>query len=50
MQKFLTWAGVAFVVFFVAARPQSAAEIVRTIGSTVVDIGQGFMDFVSSLV
>jgi len=50
LKKFLTWALVAFLVFFVAYRPQNAAAVFRSLGNGVVDIAQGFGDFFSSLV
>ena len=49
LKKLLTWSGVAFLVFFVAYRPDTAAQIVQELGSGVVAIGQGFMDFVGNL-
>jgi len=50
LKKILVWGGVAFVVFFVAFRPGAAADVVKTLGSTAVDIFQGVGDFFSSLV
>jgi hypothetical protein len=50
LKKVLTWGGIAFLVFFVAFKPGSAAEVVKTLGSTAVDIFQGVGDFFSSLV
>jgi hypothetical protein len=50
VKKVLTWASVAFLVFFVAYRPASAAQVVKSIGSGIVDIGAGFGDFFTRLV
>lgn len=50
MKKILTWAGIAFVIFFVAFRPTAAADVVKTLGGTAMDILTGVGDFFSSLV
>ncbi|CAM3355514.1 hypothetical protein [Stackebrandtia soli] len=50
MKKVLTWAGVAFLVFFVAFSPNSASNVVQTIAGSIGDIGKGFATFISSLV
>jgi len=50
VKKILTWGGVAFLIFFVAFKPNAAAEVVKTLGNTLVDIGNGVGDFFSSLV
>lgn len=50
MKKILTWAAVAFLVFFVAFRPDSAGNVVTTIAGTIGDIGSGFASFISNLV
>ena len=50
VKKVLTWCVVAFLVFFVAYRPENAAAVFKSLGSGVVDIAQGFGDFFSSLV
>ena len=50
VKKILVWALVAFLIFFVAFRPDSAAAVVKSLGSTVMDVAQGFGDFFSSLV
>lgn len=49
-KKFLTWGGIAFLLFFIAFRPEAAADVFKSLGSTLADIGEGFGDFVSSLV
>jgi hypothetical protein len=49
VKKVLTWGGIAFLIFFVAYRPQSAAEVVKSIGGALMDIAGGFGDFFASL-
>jgi hypothetical protein len=50
VKKILVWGGLAFLIFFVAFRPDAAATVVKSMGGTVMDIAQGVGDFVSSLV
>jgi hypothetical protein len=50
LKKVLTWGGVAFLVFFIAYRPTSAAGVVKSLGSGLVAIATGIGDFFSSLV
>lgn len=50
LKKVLTWGGIAFLIFFVAFKPGSAAEVVKTLGNTAVDILSGMGDFFASLV
>ncbi|MGC4804563.1 hypothetical protein [Micromonospora sp. DT233] len=50
VKKVLTWAGIAFLIFFVAYRPSSAADVFKSIGGGIMDIAQGFGDFFTSLV
>jgi hypothetical protein len=49
-KKVLTWGGIAFLVFFMASRPASAADVFRTIGQGIVDVAGGFSDFFTNLV
>ncbi len=51
VKKILTWLGIAFfLIFFVAFRPNSAADVFQSLGSTIGDIAQGFSEFFTSLV
>ena len=50
VKKILTWSLVAFLIFFIAYRPQSAAAVVKSLGSGIMDIASGFGDFFSNLV
>jgi len=50
VRKVLRWGGIGVVIFFVAYRPQSAGQVVKSIGGGIVGVAQGFGDFFSSLV
>lgn len=50
VKKVLTWAGVAFLIFFIAMRPNSAADVFKSLGGGIMDIAQGFGDFFTNLV
>ncbi|HEX6499629.1 MAG TPA: hypothetical protein VF054_11440 [Micromonosporaceae bacterium] len=50
VKKILTWGGIAFLIFFVAYRPQNAASVVKSIGSGLIDVASGFGDFFANLV
>lgn len=49
LKKVLRWGGLAFLVFFVAYRPHSAANVVQSLGSGLVGIANGFGDFFAQL-
>jgi hypothetical protein len=48
-KKILRWGGLAFLIFFIAYRPQSAANVVTTLGGSLLDIARGFGDFVAQV-
>ncbi|MFS8480260.1 MAG: hypothetical protein FWJ93_15115 [Micromonosporaceae bacterium] len=50
VKKLLIWGLVVFVIFFIAYRPDAAANVFRSLGAVVVDIAQGMGDFFTSLV
>ncbi|GAA2521092.1 hypothetical protein [Pilimelia columellifera] len=50
VKKVLTWGGLAFLLFFVAFRPESAAEVFKSIGAAIGDIAQGLGEFFTNLV
>lgn len=50
VKKVFTWGGVAFLIFFVAYRPESAANVFRTLGGSIVDVAGGFSEFFANLV
>lgn len=49
VKKILMWAVVAFLIFFIAFQPDSAADVAKTLGSALLDIAQGFGNFFTSL-
>jgi hypothetical protein len=50
VKKVLTWAGLAFLIFFIAYRPNSAADVFKSLGGGIMDMAQGFGDFFTNLV
>lgn len=50
LKKWFVWGMIAFVVFFVAFKPSSAAGAVKTLGQAAIDIFEGVGGFFSSLV
>jgi hypothetical protein len=48
-KKIVKWGGIALLVFFVASRPQSAAGIVHSIGSTLMNAASGLGDFFATV-
>ncbi|HEV7899609.1 MAG TPA: hypothetical protein VGP31_17385 [Planosporangium sp.] len=44
-KKVVTWAVIAFLVFFVAFHPDTAAQVTRSLGGLVINLGKGFGDF-----
>ena len=50
VKKVLTWGGLAFLLFFIAFRPDSAAQVFKSIGGGIMAIAQGLGDFFTSLV
>lgn len=50
VKKILTWAFVAFLIFFMAFRPDAAADMFRSIGVALMAIFQGFGDFFTGMV
>lgn len=50
LKKVLMYGGLAFVIFFVATRPQNAAQVLKSIGGGLKDIAVSFGDFFASLV
>jgi len=49
LKKVLTWSGIALLVWFIVSQPQSAASVVRSMGTGLQDIAEGFGTFVSNL-
>ncbi|GIF64870.1 hypothetical protein Ais01nite_29050 [Asanoa ishikariensis] len=50
LKKILTWGGIAFLVFFIAFRPNESADVFKNIGGGIMDVAEGFGDFFTSLV
>lgn len=50
VKKILTWGSIAFLIFFIAYRPESAAQVAKSIGSGLADLADGFTNFFTSLV
>lgn len=49
LKKVLTWCFVAFLIFFMAFRPQGAADMFRALGGGLMAVFQGFGDFLTGL-
>ena len=50
LKKILTWGGISFMVMFLAFRPGAAVDVVRTLGQTLIDVGNGIGDFFNRIV
>lgn len=50
VKKILLWGGIAFLILFIAYNPPEAAVAVRALGRGLVNMAQGFGDFVSLLI
>lgn len=50
LKKILTWGGIAFLIFFIAFRPNEAADAFKNIGGGIMDVAEGFGDFFAALV
>ena len=50
IKKVLTWLGIAFLIFFIAFNPNSAADVFSSLGGTIADIARGFGTFFTKLV
>lgn len=50
LKRVLVYAGITFIVFFVAFKPAAAGSAVKKLGETFVDILQGIGDFFSGIV
>jgi hypothetical protein len=50
LKKVLTWALVIFLIYFVISQPTAAANMTKSIGTWLVDMGRGFGDFMQKVV
>lgn len=49
LKKLLVWGSVAFLIYFLAFRPQGAAQMCKAIGVALLAIAAGLGDFLTSL-
>lgn len=49
LKKILTWGFVGFLVFFMAFRPDGAAQMFKGIGGGLMSVFQGLGDFMTGL-
>jgi hypothetical protein len=49
VKKVLLWGSVAFLIYFVAFRPEGAARMCRAIGAGLMAMAQGIGDFLTGL-
>ncbi|MEH1102243.1 MULTISPECIES: hypothetical protein [Micromonospora] len=49
VKKLLIWGSVAFLIYFMAFRPEGAAEMFKAIGAGLMAMAQGLGDFLTSL-
>ena len=50
VKKAVTWSFVAFLIFFIAYRPNEAANVFTSLGHGILDIASGFGDFFTNLI
>jgi hypothetical protein len=50
VKKVLVWGGLAFILFYIAFAPGTAAGVFKALGGGIMDIAQGLGDFFKSLV
>jgi hypothetical protein len=49
VKQLLAWGSVAFLIFFMAFRPDSAAQMFKAVGAGLMAMAQGMGDFLTSL-
>ena len=49
IRKLLFWGFIFFMIFFMAFRPEAAAQTFRAIGAALMAIFQGFGDFLTRM-
>ncbi|MET8039750.1 hypothetical protein ABZU25_02665 [Micromonospora sp. NPDC005215] len=49
VKKLLTWGSVAFLIYFMAFRPDGAAQMFKAVGGALIAMFQGFGDFLTGL-
>ena len=49
IKKLLAWGSVAFLIYFMAFRPDGAAQMFKAVGAMLMAMAQGLGDFLTSL-
>ncbi|MER7164876.1 hypothetical protein ABT336_02195 [Micromonospora sp. NPDC000207] len=49
VKRVLAWGLLAFLIYFLAFRPDAAAEMFKAIGAALVAMAQGLGDFLTGL-
>ena len=49
LKTILTWAGVAFLIWWIIQQPASAAHLVHNIGSLLTSAAHGLSNFVAQI-
>jgi hypothetical protein len=49
VKKILAWLAVGFLFFFMAFRPDGAAQMFKSVGGMLMAMAQGMGDFLTSL-
>ncbi|MFI9641681.1 hypothetical protein ACIG87_16720 [Micromonospora sp. NPDC051925] len=49
VKRVLLWGSVAFLIYFMAFRPDGAAQLFKGIGAALMAMAQGLGDFLTSL-
>ncbi|MFF4878378.1 hypothetical protein [Micromonospora sp. NPDC000668] len=49
LKKLLAWGSLAFLIYFMAFRPDGAAQMFKAIGAMLVAMAQGLGDFLTTL-
>jgi len=50
IKKILTWAAIAFVIFYLVSQPSSAANVVQTVAGGLGSAADSLSTFVNNLV
>ncbi|GGM13514.1 MULTISPECIES: hypothetical protein [Micromonospora] len=49
IKRVLAWGSLAFLIYFMAFRPEAAAQMFKSIGVALVAMAQGLGDFLTGL-
>jgi hypothetical protein len=50
VKRIMLWTGIAFLLFFIAYRPDAASGVFQALGRTIADIGGGIGNFVREII